>query len=78
MYFVIIDDQEDRWSTGITLDEAIDDFYDNYEVYPNFKNVAVIQGTKKKFKIDLVDANPKAAPKPVTKPAVKKTVSKSK
>lgn len=60
-----------------TLEQAINMWEDGGDKI-DYKSVTVVQGTEKKFKIDIVDAKPEAAPKPVTKPAVKKTVSKSK
>lgn len=75
----VIFDRDDRYTFGDTLNEAIDDWKDVYDETPDYRSVTVVQGTEKKFKIDLVDANPpkpvQAAKKPV---ANKATVSKSK
>lgn len=77
MYVIFDKDYCEFVAYGETLEQAIAMWEDGGSPI-NHKCVTVVHGIEKKFKIDLVDANPKAAPKPATKPAVKKTVSKSK
>lgn len=77
MYVIFDKDYHEFVAYGETLEQSVAMWEDGGSPI-DYKKVTVVQGTEKKFKIDLVDANTKAAPKQVTKPAVKKTVSKSK